>query len=134
MSRAVPAGYRELLPVWNRLAVRLHTTYIALGATATVSSLVAASFTVELGVVGVKVCSFIAAVSLALLTAFDVGGKGNGARSAWRLLNSAVLAYENNPQFSIERLHADYIAGENLLGDVKYSSPTAKPAAPLPTH
>jgi hypothetical protein len=130
MPRQVPQGYGDLLPVWNSLAKKLQMTYIALGTIATVSSLVIATFTVELTPLGVKIGSFLLALALGLITAFDIGGKANAARAAWRLLNAAVLAYVNDSSYSIQDLYKQYVAGEALLGDIKYNAPSATPQKP----
>lgn len=130
VTRDVPQGYRELLPIWNRLATLLQTTYVVLGLLATVSSLVVATFTKELGTPGVKGVSFLLALSIGLITAFDIGAKANAARGAWRLLNAATLAYANDPSFSIHDLYKQYLAGEALLGDIRYNAPAVKPMKP----
>jgi hypothetical protein len=130
MPREVPEGYTDLLPVWNTLAKRLQATYVALGVVATCSSLVVATFTSELGPVWVKVVSFLLALSIGLITAFDIGAKANAARNAWRLLNAGSLAYANDSTFAIQDLYKQYMAGEALLGDIKYNAPSLKPQKP----
>ncbi|MGD9728289.1 MAG: hypothetical protein AB7G68_11035 [Nitrospiraceae bacterium] len=130
MNRTVPPGYLELLPVWNRLAQKLQTLYVVLGVISTVCSLSAATFTTELGNIGVKSCSFSAALALGLIGAFKLGSKANGARNAWRLLNAAVLAYQGDDNYTIQELHKQYLAGESLLGDIDYVAPSAKPQNP----
>ncbi len=118
-----------MLPVWNGIATSLGMTYVALGVIATVSSLVLATFTSELGTLRVKIVAFGLSASLGLITGFEVGAKANAARTAWRLLNAAILAYENDPTFTIRDLHKQYLAGEELLGLIRYNSPE-KPQAP----
>jgi len=130
MPRDVPQGYRELLPVWNRLAKSLQRIYVVLGVVATISSLVVATFTAEMGPLGVKIVSFLLALSIGLMTAFDVGSKANAARGAWRILNAATLAYANDPSFTIGDLYKQYVAGEALLGDIKYNAPQSRPVKP----
>jgi hypothetical protein len=128
-ARDAPQGYKDFLPAWNKLATSLQRTYVALGITATLSSLAVATFTAELKPIGVKIVSFLLAVALGLITAFDVGGKANSCRSAWRILKAAILSYENNPDFTIQELHQQYLTGEALIGDIKYSAPS-KPESP----
>jgi hypothetical protein len=130
MSREIPIGYRELLPVWNQLAKRLQMTYVIMGVVATICSLAVATFTAELGSAGIKAFSFTAALALGLITSFDIGGKANAARGAWRLLNSAVLAYSDDSEFTIQELHKQYEAGETMLGDIRFSAPRDKLQAP----
>jgi hypothetical protein len=130
MPRDIPQGYAKLLPIWNNLAKSLQTTYVVLGLIATVSSLVVATFTAELGSIGVKVISFALSLSIGLITAFDIGAKANAARGAWRLLYAATIAYAEDTSFTIQDLHKQYLAGEALLGDIKYNAPSEKPAKP----
>ena len=130
VPRDAPQGYRDLLPVWNSLAKSLQRTYVGLGIIATVSSLIVATFTTELGPTWVKVVSFLLALSIGLITAFDIGAKANAARGAWRLLNAATLAYANDASFTIQDLYKQYVAGEALLGDIKYNAPAIKPPKP----
>ena len=129
-GRRAPQGFRDLLPVWHNMARMLQRAYIALGALATLSSLALAAFSSELSPLGIKVLAFVPAACLGLIAAFDIGSKGNAARGAWRLLNAAVLAYENDATYTIQDLHKQYVAGETLLGDVKFSTSTVRPIPP----
>jgi len=130
MQRRAPKDYKDLAGVWSWLAKSLQKTYIGLGLTATVTSLVLATFTAELGPIGVKVASFLLALALGLITAFDLGAKASAARGAWRLLNAAILAYENDESYTIQDLFKQYQAGEAMLGDVSYKAPPEKPKKP----
>jgi len=129
MSREVPKPYLDIRIVWNRLASTLQLVYVLLGLTATGASLVVSSFTTELPTGWIKALSFSSAVALALITAFNIGGKTNAARTAWRTLNAAVLAYGEDSTFTIQQLHGAYVTGEDQLGGITYSSPE-KPAVP----
>lgn len=129
MAREVPKEFLDLLPVWNTVATRLQRTYVALGILGTLSSLAVGIFSAELGDLGVKIVSYILAASLGLITAFDLGHKANSARGAWRLLNAAVIAYKTDETFSSKDLWNQYVAGEAMLGDIKYNAPE-KPKAP----
>ena len=40
--------------------------------------------------------AFIAAVSISMLTAFNLGTKSNNVRNAWRMLNSAIIKFNHN--------------------------------------
>jgi hypothetical protein len=134
MSRTAPSGYVELLPVWNRLAIRLQTAYVLLGVTATICSLIVATFTAELSSLALKIVSFAAALAFGLIGAFKLASKANGARNAWRLLNGAVLAYQYDENYTIQKLHDQYLAGEQLLGDIEYIAHPAKPPSPSDTQ
>lgn len=66
MLRSAPEDYHKLLKSWSWLAESLQKLYIALGATATISSLAIATFTAELTPIGVKTASFPLALALAV--------------------------------------------------------------------
>ena len=124
-ERTAPTGYRELLPVWHKLASGLQKSYVILGVLATVASLVVVAFTAELSDMWIKILVMIPSLCLGLMTAFDLGNKANNARAAWRVLNAAVLSYENDETFTIQDLQKQYAAGEALLGEIKYNAPKA---------
>jgi hypothetical protein len=130
MPRTAPKDYRDLLKIWNDLAQFLQKLYVALGATATITSLVIATFTSELTPLGVKIASFLLALALGLISAFEIGAKASAARGAWRLLNAAILAYENDESYTIQDLFKQYQAGEAMMGDIKYNAPEVKPLKP----
>jgi hypothetical protein len=43
-----------------------------------------------------QIFGFLAAVSISLLTAFNLGAKSNNTRNAWRELNTAVMRFNQN--------------------------------------
>jgi len=121
--RQAPQEYRDMEQKWRSLSTMLQTVYVGLGLIATASSLVLATFTTELGTAWVKGVSFALSLSLGVITAFNVGAEANGVRSAWRVLKAAILAYENDQNFTIQDLYKQYVAGEALIGDIKYNAP-----------
>ena len=62
--------------------------------------------------------SFIAAVSIGLLSAFDLGSKANRVRRAWRILNVSLMRYEKG-KLPIENLLEKYLEAEEIIGDVR---------------
>jgi hypothetical protein len=68
-----------------------------------------------------KIFAFIAAVSIALMTTFNLGGKSNDTRAAWRQLNSAVMKF-NKGIIKPEELVNAYVEAEARIGDVTYQN------------
>jgi hypothetical protein len=60
----------------------------------------------------------IAAVAIAFVSAFDLGGKSNDFRHAWRLLHAAIMRFEEEPDFTVEKLIEAYEQAEKVIGDV----------------
>lgn len=60
----------------------------------------------------------IVAISTGLFGGLDLGSKSNSMRRAWRVLNSAVIRYKEDPTFTINDLMKAYDDGENTIGDV----------------
>ncbi len=83
-------------------------------------SLLAAAQIGSIGDEYVKIFAFIAALSVAILTAFNLNTKSNNMRTAWRELNSAVMKY-NSEKMTDEQLIEEYRKSETLIGDVTYS-------------
>jgi hypothetical protein len=67
-----------------------------------------------------RVFAFIAAISIAFLTAFNLGAKSNNTRNAWRLLNTAVLRFNEGIIGKDEVINA-YESGEALIGGITFN-------------
>jgi hypothetical protein len=86
------------LKVWRAKANVLRFLQILLGCLSVTFSLVT---TTLLNVSTIdndfaKISAFIAAVSIGLMTAFDLGTKSNNMMNAWRLLNATVIKFKND--------------------------------------
>ena len=62
--------------------------------------------------------SFTAAVSIGILSAFDLGSKANRHRKAWRHMRAQLFKY-NDGLISSEKLIEAYAYAEEVIGDVK---------------
>ena len=69
-----------------------------------------------------RVFAFIAALTIAFLTAFNLGTKSNNTRNAWRLLNTAILRFNQGILGKNEVINA-YESGEALIGGISFSQP-----------
>lgn len=114
------------------MAFWLHAAYVVLGLFATLFALVVASFGSDLGETGTKVCALIATASAGIMTAFDIGGKGNALRKSWRQLNCARILYENDPSYTLEKLVSIYAECEENIGFVTYNNLTKKAGTTKP--
>jgi len=104
----------------------LRLTQIALGLVGTAAALTVTTFTTELGSVGTKVASFIATLCIGTLSAFNIGGKADSMRRAWRHVTLAVIRFRSEPNFSIADLTKAYDTGEQLVGDVPFNTAQLK--------
>jgi uncharacterized membrane protein len=87
----------QYLIQWEHMALYLRGIHIALGVFATFFSLLAAAQIGSMQNDLVKIFAFIAAVSIALMTGFNLGEKSNNVRTARRGLNTAIMRYNNDP-------------------------------------
>ena len=116
----------EILPYlqqWGNNTRILWVFYIFLGIFATFFSLLAA--TGFGGDLLARVFAFIAALSIAFLTAFNLGAKSNDTRNAWRLLNTSVLRFNQGIVQKDEVISA-YEKGETLIGGISFSQVKAE--------
>jgi hypothetical protein len=105
---------------WEVMAAGLRTVYILLGVFAVFFSLLAA---VQIGSIQdehAKIFAFIAAISIAFMTAFNLTDKSNNVRDAWRELNAAVMKYNTN-RISKSELIEVYRKQEEKIGGVFFS-------------
>ena len=111
----------EILPYleqWGNNTRILWAFFVFLGIFATFFSLLAA--TGFGGDILSRVFAFIAALSIAFLTAFNLGAKSNNTRNAWRLLNAAVIRYNQGIMRKDDVINA-YERGETLIGGISFS-------------
>jgi hypothetical protein len=120
MKREVPTEILRNLQSWKIMAILLRVTFVFLGSVATVAGLVVTTFNGEIGTWWTKIFALSAAAALGLLTAFDISGKANAVRKAWRNLNAAAILYREDPTYSFAELLKEYKKGEDLVGDVNY--------------
>jgi hypothetical protein len=106
------------LKLWGNNSRGLWAFHIFLGIFATFFSLLAA--TGFGGETLSRVFAFIAAISIAFLTAFNLGAKSNNTRNAWRLLNTAILRF-NEGILNKEGVINAYEKGEALIGGISFS-------------
>jgi hypothetical protein len=125
-TRPLPAEITQSLDTWNRQAEVLRIIHVLLAVVAIVGSVAGASdWSTLLPSAGAKVKSIAAisaAVSIAMLTGLDLGGKSNRCRRAWRQLNDVSARYAYNqtqPQITLKDVFDAKKAGEDMKGDVK---------------
>jgi hypothetical protein len=110
----------EYLTHWERMSRDLRFIHVSLGTLATFFSLLAAA---QIGFIQdeyAKLFAFIAAISIALMTGFNLGEKSNNVRNAWRELNAAVIEFNSNDKVSEEEVIKAYREGEKRIGDVTF--------------
>lgn len=106
----------KILAIWGNNSSNLWRWHIILGTMATIFSILAAT---GLGN-GTQIFGFLAAVSISLLTAFNLGAKSNNTRNAWRELNTAVMRFNQNIIQRPDVIDA-YERGETMIGGVIFN-------------
>jgi hypothetical protein len=104
---------------WKQQAVTLRSLHATLTVAATFCSFVVAAFSSRDDFRPIlPFFSFGAAVSIGLLSAFDLGSKANRLRRAWRLIRVQIFRYKQH-KVSDDTLIATYAMAEELIGDVR---------------
>jgi hypothetical protein len=109
------------LKKWSLQTNYLRLVHALLTISATVSSFLVASKVADQGSVirpYISWIAFTAAVSVGLLSAFDLGSKANRVRRAWRILNVSLMRYKKG-KLPIEQLLEKYFEAEEIIGDVR---------------
>lgn len=115
----VPDEIIKRLKMWNLVSGILRYLHISLGIIAIVSSVTVASRLFLPGTYLMAWVAWLAAISSALLTSMNLGTKSNQVRTAWRILNEAVLRFQTEDDFTFKNLNDAYKTGEQTVGDVE---------------
>jgi hypothetical protein len=134
-DRDIPLEVLQNLRRWAWLGNLLRIVHVVLGVVATGAGLYVATFT-ERDPTYTKLGTFTAAFCLALLTAFNIGGKADSIRRAWRHVTAACMLYKGDAAFTLERLVKAYTEAEAMIGDVPFQGvdPKASPQRGSPTQ
>jgi hypothetical protein len=119
--RKIPPEIERHLQDWMTIANFDRVLQVGLALSGMVSALVVSTFTDEMGPRKTKIFSFIAALSFGVLSGFDIGGKADRTRDAWRHLTTAVLKFKNDPYYTYDKLIEAYSEGEALVGNVPFN-------------
>jgi hypothetical protein len=106
----------------------LRGIHIILGVSATLFSLLAATLIQidntdndNIYNISAKILALVAAASIALMTSFDLGTKSNNIVRAWRLLNAAIIKFNNvKENGDVQKVIESYEKAEEIIGDVMY--------------
>ncbi len=132
MARQLPPELQYLethLETWAGIGAHLQKWYIILGILASATSLGVAAFASFLPTIAISSISFVSALSVGLISHFNVGRKVSDAWTAWRHLNAALMKYRMIPTFTEENLIEAYSEAERILGNASYSPPTTSPTS-----
>jgi hypothetical protein len=115
---------KPFLQKWARNAMILRFLQVLLGFLATFFSLLTATVLTVQNTDNynfyAKIFAFIAAVSIGLITAFDLGTKSNNMTDAWRHLTAAAIRYNKHLCTKDEVIEA-YEKGEKTIGNVTFN-------------
>src|SRR4051812_15522158 len=115
VARPVPPGIDITFQNWRSQALRLRVAHVSLLISASVFSILTAA------AVGVRFRPYfavMAALSVGIISALDLGVKANGFRNAWRHMNAAMARYHSIPEFTVAQLIDAYEDAEALIGDL----------------
>jgi hypothetical protein len=122
-AREIPAEILSHLHDWEKMANWDRGLQMALGVTGLAAALALSTFADFFkSPYWTKMLAFIAALCFGVLSAFDIGGKADAARTGWRHLNTAILKYQNNPKYTIDNLIDAYSDGEAMVGNVRFQA------------
>ena len=117
--KPIPKSIENELKKWSWMTATLRLSHLLLGITAIISSLLVAAKINSFQPIAIEWLAFLAAVSVALMSGFDLGAKANSMRRAWRLLNAAIIRFQEDPNGKIEAVVDAYERAEEIIGDVK---------------
>jgi len=127
-EQLVLGNIKKVHQIWDNTANRLVYITISLGLLIIVPSVLVSVYTATdlLSRQQLKVLACTSTISLTLLTAFNIVGKGNNARKAWRVLNAGIYNYESGI-WTMTELIRSYEEGERIMCDVDFSYGMAPP-------
>jgi len=127
----IPSEVIERVAIWDAAAIKYMAIGFGLLALSILSSASVTVFTEQLSKVSIKVLSFVAAASTALLASFNPIDLGYRFRDAWRELDSALLQYKANPEkFTADNVIQAVANGEGIIGGA--TRPSIKGAESTP--
>lgn len=107
---------------WDSMATWYQALYIFLGVTAIGGSIFVASYAGDEKKKSlVRIMAVISTSFFTCISAFDLGGKSNDIRNAYRNLNAAVMTYaavKDSTGTAITNLITAYRESENIIGSV----------------
>ncbi len=109
---------RKHLKRWELMAGFLRTSHLLLGLISVSGSILVASKINSIDPIYIEWIAFSVALSVGLQTGFDLGGKANRVRRAWRHVNWSYIKYKSKSH-EFDKLIDDYRIGEKIVGDVK---------------
>ncbi len=114
----LPEEIRKMRKTWSSHSTILRIIHVLLGIIAIVTSVTVAARVVDPNSNLMAYLAWSAAVSSTLLTSMSLEAKSNHYRTAWRMLNVAVLRYRTEKNSDIAKLNDAYEKGESTIGDV----------------
>jgi hypothetical protein len=105
--------------IWYLMANWMRALHIILGILTVVCSLLVASHIDSFSQTLIEWLAFIAALSVGLQSAFDLGARINRLRRAWWSVNVALMKFDSDPEFLIRDLIKAYEKGQELSGEPK---------------
>ena len=118
-KKIIPSHILYYLDKWNFHASLMRIVQTMLALISIVCSLLVAMQINHYKSKTIKWIAFVSALSIGILSTFSFGEKANSFRTAWRMLNTAVIKYESIPDYSVEELINVYDEAEKIIANVK---------------
>jgi hypothetical protein len=119
VPREAPKEIMRQLKNWHAQAILLRAFHLLLSFGAIGTSVTVASRIFDPSSLSMTLIAWATAVTTGVLVYLGLDGKTANMRTAWRILNVAVVRYQTEENFKIEDLNAAYKTGESIIGDVK---------------
>jgi hypothetical protein len=125
VENSVTKKIEEKLKTFNRLSFILQILFTFFALSSVCLSLAVATFSSEMEKEGkLKYFAYAAALSSSIISAFSLDRKSSDARTAWRLLNVALMRRTSNPKaLSEDELIRFYAEAEDTLGHIVFNPP-----------
>lgn len=118
-EKVVPEKIEKALRSWRRHAQTWERLLYVLAVAGIVCSLVVTTFVDTLELSSTRVLAFISAVSVAVISGFNIGKRAANYRTAWRHLNVACMRYGQLKTFTEKQLIEAYEEGERIIGNIE---------------
>lgn len=137
VARIVPEEFDEEYKRWSSKAKRWRRWEFILGFLSLLLSLLLATFSDDLakpkfsvfdtGVSYLKALTFLNALAIGLIGAFNMSDGATSVRQAGRKFQAAIYSYKWDPAFTIQDLIKAFTEAQAVMGHARLSLPSKKP-------
>ena len=111
---------------WPKHARSLRVLFCVLGCLGLICPLVVTTFADQLKPFWVRIVTLVGTSAIGVLYAFDIPGKANRFRQAYRVLETALIRFEHGDNPAFTKVLDAYDSGEAKIGDVHFNQDAAE--------